>query len=109
MHHFQMWDQLENRLSLLRPIVVLIYSCALSCNGPTEMIFFQHHLLLGKTRTYTTPVTSFPAFKVFSLGKMINYVRNKRESPTDRERKVLILAHFNQVPKWESKSFGPLK
>jgi len=73
------------------------------------MIFFQHHLLLGKTRTYTTPVTSFPAFKVFSLGKMINYVSNKRESPTDRERKVLILAHFNQVPNWESKSFGPLK
>lgn len=44
---------------------------------------------------------------------MVNYVRNKQESPADRERKVLILAHFNQVPNWycdwESEPFGPLK
>lgn len=64
------------------------------------MIFFQHHLLLGKTRTYTTPVTSLPALEVSSLGKMVNYVSNKQESPTDRAGQILILAHFNQVPNW---------
>lgn len=43
---------------------------------------------------------------------MVNYVSNKQQSPADRERQVLIPAHFNQVSNWywnwESELFGHL-